>query len=200
LISARFESGTLLTATCKAGMVALPGFGASTVEGIHFLVILAADATQGEVERCIGNCDVRDVGSNRRKAPYAAGTAWHRSWAGWWPPSRCTELDSACRAAASLLKQARRRNQSRSGGRLRHTFGTHMAAAGVPMRTLQEWMGHRDFKTTLIYADYMPGEREADLVDLAFARPDPGTNSGTNLSVTEAHQDPPIPDKHGDSD
>jgi integrase len=36
------------------------------------------------------------------------------------------------------------------------------------MRTLQEWMGHRDFKTTLIYADYMPGEREADLVDAAF--------------------------------
>jgi integrase len=26
---------------------------------------------------------------------------------------------------------------------LRHTFGTVMAAAGVPMRTLQEWMGHR---------------------------------------------------------
>jgi len=29
-----------------------------------------------------------------------------------------------------------------------------MAAAGVPMRTLQEWMGHRDLRTTLIYADY----------------------------------------------
>jgi hypothetical protein len=31
---------------------------------------------------------------------------------------------------------------------LRHTFGTRMAAAGVPMRTLQEWMGHRDLATT----------------------------------------------------
>jgi integrase len=39
---------------------------------------------------------------------------------------------------------------------LRHTFGTRMAATGVPIRTLQEWMGHRDFKTTLIYADYAP--------------------------------------------
>ena len=29
---------------------------------------------------------------------------------------------------------------------LRHTFGTAMAAAGVPMRTLQEWMGHRDLR------------------------------------------------------
>ena len=56
---------------------------------------------------------------------------------------------------------------------LRHTFGTRMAAAGVPMRTLQGWMGHRDFKTTLIYADYLPGAQEADLVDRAFARRGP---------------------------
>ena len=62
---------------------------------------------------------------------------------------------------------------------LRHTFGTRMAAAGVPMRTLQEWMGHRDFKTTLIYADYMPAAREADLVDRAFA--DRGADLGPNL-------------------
>jgi integrase len=39
---------------------------------------------------------------------------------------------------------------------LRHTFGTRMAAVGVPMRTLREWMGHRDFTTTLIYADFAP--------------------------------------------
>jgi len=53
---------------------------------------------------------------------------------------------------------------------LRHTFGTRMAAAGTPLRTLQEWMGHRDFKTTLIYADYQPGEHEAELVERAFGR------------------------------
>lgn len=68
---------------------------------------------------------------------------------------------------------------------LRHTFGTHTVAVGVPLRTVQEWMGHRDFKTTLIYADYMPSEREADLVDLAFR----GTNPSTNLSSTEANSD-----------
>ncbi len=39
---------------------------------------------------------------------------------------------------------------------LRHTFGTRMAAAGVPMRTLQEWMGHRNLATTEIYADFAP--------------------------------------------
>jgi integrase len=51
---------------------------------------------------------------------------------------------------------------------LRHTFGTRMAAQGVPMRVLQELMGHRDFKTTLIYADYAPSEREAEWVEQAF--------------------------------
>jgi integrase len=51
---------------------------------------------------------------------------------------------------------------------LRHTFGTRMAAAGVPMRALQEFMGHRDFKTTLIYTDYAPSAGERELVELAF--------------------------------
>ncbi len=51
---------------------------------------------------------------------------------------------------------------------LRHTFGTRMAAQGVPMRALQEMMGHRDFKTTLIYADYAPSEHEAEWVEAAF--------------------------------
>ena len=37
------------------------------------------------------------------------------------------------------------------------------------MRTLQEWMGQCDAKTTQTCADYMPGEREAELIDLAFA-------------------------------
>jgi hypothetical protein len=53
-----------------------------------------------------------------------------------------------------------------------------MAAAGVPMRTLQEWMGHRDFKTTLIYADYAPAGNEAEIVNAAFAR-----GASINLSI-----------------
>jgi integrase len=72
---------------------------------------------------------------------------------------------------------------------LRHTFGTHMAAQGVPMRTLQEWMGHRDFKTTLIYADYAPSPAEADLVNAAFQ----GINLGINLKETRNNSDTPNP-------
>lgn len=52
---------------------------------------------------------------------------------------------------------------------LRHTFGTRMAAAGTPLRTLQHWMGHADSKTTQVYAHYQPSAGEADAVDRAFA-------------------------------
>lgn len=52
---------------------------------------------------------------------------------------------------------------------LRHTFGTAMAGAGMPMRTPQEWMGHRELQTTLIYADYVPNAGEVEMVDRAFA-------------------------------
>ena len=43
-----------------------------------------------------------------------------------------------------------------------------MAAAGVPLRTLQEWMGHRDLETTHRYADYAPSAHEAAFVAAAF--------------------------------
>ena len=61
---------------------------------------------------------------------------------------------------------------------LRHSYGTALAAQGVPMRTLQEWMGHRDIQTTQRYADYCPNAVERTVVEAAFRR---GTNSGTNL-------------------
>lgn len=43
------------------------------------------------------------------------------------------------------------------------------AAAGVPLRTLQERMGHRDYKTTLTYADYAPRTHEKSLMERAFS-------------------------------
>ena len=69
---------------------------------------------------------------------------------------------------------------------LRHTFGTRMAGAGVPLRTLQEWMGHRDFKTTLIYADYQPSPGEAELVERAFGQ---GAKRGAKLSESAVSSD-----------
>lgn len=80
---------------------------------------------------------------------------------------------------AALLRRYRRAlraaglNEAHRFHDLRHTFGTRMAAAGVQMRTLQEWMGHKDIETTERYADYMPSPHEAALVAAAFSRNSP---------------------------
>ena len=61
---------------------------------------------------------------------------------------------------------------------LRHSYGTALAGQGVPMRTLQEWMGHRDIQTTQRSADYCPNPGERSVVEAACAR---GSNPGNNL-------------------
>lgn len=79
------------------------------------------------------------------------------------PLSKSAVLRRYRRALTAAQLSARHRFHD-----LRHTFGTHTAAAGVPMRTLQEWMGHRDIETTQRYADYAPSPREAAFVEAAF--------------------------------
>lgn len=51
---------------------------------------------------------------------------------------------------------------------LRHTFATRLASSGVPLRAIQDFLGHADAKTTQIYAHYAPNEREVDMVNDAF--------------------------------
>jgi integrase len=63
---------------------------------------------------------------------------------------------------------------------LRHTFGTTMARAGVPVGTIQAWMGHADLQTTQLYMHYAPAQGDAARIDAAFGT---STNPGTNVSV-----------------
>jgi integrase len=69
---------------------------------------------------------------------------------------------------------------------LRHTFATRLAATGQPLRTIQEFLGHADAKTTQIYAHYAPSAQEVAMVNAAFAAAEPtGSNLGSNLSQSE---------------
>ncbi|MGN6373106.1 MAG: tyrosine-type recombinase/integrase [Solirubrobacteraceae bacterium] len=62
---------------------------------------------------------------------------------------------------------------------LRHTFATRMAATGVPLRKLQDWLGHADIKTTQIYMHYAPDEHEVAMVNEGFVLP-PVADGETN--------------------
>lgn len=69
---------------------------------------------------------------------------------------------------------------------LRHTFGTQMAAAGAPLRAIQEWMGHADAKTTEIYAHYAPDPSHgAAFAERAFGRAESKGGSARRYSQGE---------------
>ncbi len=71
---------------------------------------------------------------------------------------------------------------------LRHTFATRLAASGTPLRTIQEFLGHADSKTTQIYAHYAPSGREVAIVNDAFAaEADPVVQSMVQTEST-SHQ------------
>jgi len=76
---------------------------------------------------------------------------------------------------AGILRRMRRSlaaaglDQRHTFHELRHTFATHLAAAGAPIARLQDWLGHEDPKTTEIYRHYMPGADEAALIASAFS-------------------------------
>jgi integrase len=79
---------------------------------------------------------------------------------------------------------------------LRHTFGTRLAASGESMRTIQEFLGHADSKTTQIYTHYAPSEREVEMVNRAFAPSDSWTNPWNKSSETERTSEQQSPAKH----
>jgi site-specific recombinase XerD len=53
------------------------------------------------------------------------------------------------------------------------------------MRTIQEFLGRADSKTTQIYTHYAPSAHEVEMVNRAFAPSATEHNSGHKLSETE---------------
>ena len=62
-------------------------------------------------------------------------------------PLTASALQRVCRRAARKAGLGKRV----SPHTLRHTFATHLLEAGVDLRTIQAWLGHRSLRTTSIY-------------------------------------------------
>ena len=69
-------------------------------------------------------------------------------------------------------------------------FGTRMIAK-ADIRRVQEWMGHADIKTTLIYAHYAPNPNEVAMVNAAFAAADDETDDKLSKSANSSKQENP---------
>jgi integrase len=69
-------------------------------------------------------------------------------------------IGSICAYFPRLIRKAKLRGSLYT---LRHTFGAHLASAGVALKAIQEMMGHSTIKTTDIYLHLVPGTTDASI-------------------------------------
>jgi len=74
-------------------------------------------------------------------------------------PTLQSWLETACRRAGLP--------ESRNLNKLRHTFCSHLAMLGAPVKTIQELAGHADLKTTMRYMHLSQGSKDAAIALLA---------------------------------
>ncbi|TQF09351.1 site-specific integrase, partial [Myxococcus llanfairpwllgwyngyllgogerychwyrndrobwllllantysiliogogogochensis] len=69
---------------------------------------------------------------------------------------------------------------------LRHTYGSHLAMRGVPMKVIQELMGHADIAETMRYAHLSPETRASAVQQLD--QPSPLTLAVSGIATEGAHR------------
>jgi len=78
------------------------------------------------------------------------------------------------------------REQGRIGWHdLRHTYGSHLAMRGVPLKVIQELMGHATIEMTMRYAHLAPEARESAVQQLD--RPVPQLHAAPGRDARGAH-------------
>ena len=78
---------------------------------------------------------------------------------------RLNSMRSAFRGAVKRAKL-----QNVTPHTLRHTFGSHLAMNGVPIRTIQDIMGHSSIKTTEIYLHISSEHKQASIKSIEYSK------------------------------
>ena len=65
---------------------------------------------------------------------------------------------------------------------LRHTFASHLCMRGVPLRTVQEYLGHSDIRTTMRYAHLAPDHKNDAIKVLDQPAPKPQNMAAVQAS------------------
>ncbi|TQF11967.1 site-specific integrase, partial [Myxococcus llanfairpwllgwyngyllgogerychwyrndrobwllllantysiliogogogochensis] len=90
-----------------------------------------------------------------------------------------------------LTRSLRRAGITREAGiigwhDLRHTYGSHLAMRGVPLKAIQELMGHADITETMRYAHLSPETRASAVQQLD--QPSPLTLAVSGIATEGAHR------------
>jgi integrase len=68
---------------------------------------------------------------------------------------------------------------------LRHSFASHLIIRGVPLKVVQELLGHASITTTMRYAHLTPDVRRDSVTVLDLPPPNAGEQSDGNLTATQ---------------
>lgn len=68
---------------------------------------------------------------------------------------------SAYRWVKTIMQQAKISGPQASPKGIRHCFGVRAVSAGIPISTVQKWLGHASMETTAIYTNALGEEEKA---------------------------------------